>query len=703
MARGLIHRFDETSSPDDGEAQAWLGGKGASLARMTRMGLPVPEGFTLGTDVWRHVESHDALPGGLEEEIRKEVARLGDFGSSEAPLLLSVRSGGPTSMPGMLETVLNVGVNAEVGATLESAEASGARFGLDVRRRFVESYASVVLGVPQAAFDALLASRDVSTLDEGALRALLTEMDELVVHEAGEAIPDDPWAQLFAAIRGVSASWRAPRAQRYREAHGIDHADGTAVTIQRMVFGNLGPRSAAGVVYSRNPSTGEGVLYGEWLHQAQGEDVVSGRRTPRPLTKKQVRRGMDDDSLESAMPGVMAEIRATCQRLEEEYRDVVDVEITVERGRLFVLQCRQAKRTARAAARIAVEMQGEGALSRADALRRVDPASLRQLLTPRLPDPEVLSRRGLRPMARGLAASPGAASGRVVFDAAAAAAFDGSEGLVLVRAETSAEDVDTMRIVNGILTAAGGLTSHAAVVARAMGKPCVAGATSLHVDYVGRRVSAAGDGAPRAELQEGDLVTIDGARGLVYGAAVPVEPAPASPHVESILEWADEVRRVRVLAEASSPRLAIIGRSFGADGVFYDGPTEELDAVMKGGPVLVRAAGETQIADLLGRLRADTDGIVVDIADVGLARSLRGDGTVPIWSNGGTDADGFVLGDPTTLGEVPAGAPVAFRGADGGADDLTAALGGQRPSVSIVVPPLDVAIGRLFSARVTSE
>ncbi|MEZ4340133.1 MAG: PEP/pyruvate-binding domain-containing protein, partial [Sandaracinaceae bacterium] len=349
-------------------------------------------------------------------------------------------------------------------------------------------------------------------------------MEELVRHESGEGIPEDPWVQLLGSIRGVLDSWRTPRAQKYRDAQGISNDEGTAVIVQAMAFGNLDPRSGAGVVFSRNPSTGERVLFGEWLAQGQGEDVVSGRQTPAPLTVAQLRRGMDDTSLETALPQVYAELGPICDRLEAHFGDVVDIEIAVESGRLFVLQCRNAKRTARAAARIAVEMQREGVVpTRTQALRQVDPASLRQLLTPRLPDPEVLAEKGIGPIARGLAASPGAAAGRVVLDAEAARSHGDGEELILVRADTSAEDVETIRAVSGVLTSAGGLTSHAAVVARAIGKPCVTGATNLHVDYTFRQVVAKLGGQV---LREGDLVTIDGSRGLVYADAVTVEPAP---------------------------------------------------------------------------------------------------------------------------------------------------------------------------------
>ncbi|HJL20340.1 MAG TPA: PEP/pyruvate-binding domain-containing protein [Sandaracinaceae bacterium LLY-WYZ-13_1] len=721
--RGLIHRFGEPLPLDRAEAKRWLGGKGTSVAEMTRMGLPVPPGVTLSTDVWRHFDAHDALPDGLEATLREQVAWIGErvdarFGDAEAPLLLAVRSGAPTSMPGMLETVLDVGVDAAIARGL-GARYGEPRFGLDVRRRFVESYATVVLGVPRDAFDAVLGRRAVPELDARELDALLVEYERLVAHEVGEGVPDDPWAQLFGALEGVLRSWRSPRAQKYREAHGVPYDEGTGVTVQAMVYGNLGPRSGAGVAFTRNPSTGERVLFGEWLPQAQGEDVVSGRRTPRPLTSAQVRRGLEDTSLETEMPEVLAELRALCERLEQRHGDVQDVEVTIERGALWVLQCRAAKRTARAAARIAVEMVEEGMLSRAEALGRIDPPSLRQLLTPRLPDPVALAEQGLTPVARGLAASPGAATGRLVLDAAAAERQTGE--LVLVRAETSAEDVETMRTVSGILTAAGGLTSHAAVVARAMGKPCVAGATSLHVDYARRVVVARGPEGGTQELREGDTVTIDGARGLVYAAEVPVEPAPASPHVESILAWADEARRAQVWADATSPRLARVGRSFGADGVAITRAVAEPIAHLR------EAAGDGRLAAVAGADALDTtvtalrdgDALIVTPGDLARARAavserdLRVFLDLPLEALDETppSADGIVvaLEDEAAIERLAAARAhlasvraILLRGDAATAPEALAAVG-DVPTIGLVVAPLDVPIGRLRAALAVAE
>lgn len=713
-ALGLVHRFSEPLPLDGAQARRWIGGKGASLAEMTRMGLPVPPGFTLSTEVWKHAVETGALPDGLEARLREEVARLEEavgarFGDPDQPLLLAVRSGGPTSMPGMLDTVLDVGVNGAVARGL-SQRYGQPRFGRDVRRRFLESYATVVRGVPRDAFDALAGRRQIHALDENALDALLVEYERMIAHEVGEPIPDDPWAQLRGAIEGVIRSWSAPRAQKYREAHGIPDDEGTGVTVQAMVFGNLGAGSGSGVVFTRNPSTGDKALFGEWLPDAQGEDVVGGRRTPRPLTRAQIRRGMEDDSLESAMPETFATLTELAARLEERHGDAQDVEITIERGALWVLQSRSAKRSARAAARIAVEMHEEGTLGRREALSRIEPSSLRQLLTPRLPDPQQLAEQGLSPVARGLAASPGAATGQIVFDAEAAQRAAAGEELILVRAETSAEDVETMRMVHGILTAAGGLTSHAAVVARAIGKPCVTGATSLHVDYGRRTVVARSPQFAGLELPEGSVITIDGARGLVYAAAVPVEPAPASPHVETLLAWADEARVARVWARASSPRLAQVGRSFGADGIAVTDCLDVAGLVEAAGslPIALRIDDEGQLGGLADGLRAGLDCVVVRPALMERAREVGV--AVYAWVDPGTlvDADGLWIDldgpgavDALCAAELRPEMPVLLHGdAATHPEVLGWCLG--RQEVGAIVPPLDVPVGRLQTARAAS-
>ncbi len=711
---GLLHHFGDPLPLDEGQARRWLGSKGASLALMTRMGLPVPPGFTLTTEVWRAFETEGKLPAALDERLRGGLAHIAEvtglrYGDPRAPLLVAVRSGAPTSMPGMLDTVLHVGVQSDVARGL--VERYGVEgFGLDVRRRFLESYGTVVLGVPREAFDALLRGRDARGLDRPSLEQLVQEYERLMRHESGASVPDDPFEQLLASVEGVLRSWRSTRAQQYRAAHGIAEDEGSAVTIQAMVYGNLGPRSGAGVVFSRNPSTGERALFGEWLPRGQGEDVVSGRRTPSPLMRAQVRRGLEDDSLETAMPEVLATLRQLAERLEGRFGDAQDIEFAVEREQLFVLQCRAAKRTARAAARIAVELVGEGALTRTQALGRVDPVSLRQLLTPRLPDPQRLAQQGLTPVARGLAASPGAAVGRIVLDAEAASRPGAGDERILVRAETSAEDVETMRLVAGILTSAGGLTSHAAVVARAMGKPCVAGATSLHVDG-GRRVVIARSELGTTELREGDVVTIDGARGLVYAAAVPVEPAPASEHVEALLAWADELRSVRVFAEATSERLARVGMSFGADGVLAVGVrAADLRAAVGDGAIWCLPSGA--LADPTEGLVAGRDVLVLDGEDGVLRETARAAGLAVAAAVGPglplpADVDGWLvdLEDDEAIEwlralDVPAGVRVMVRGE---ASTIGVALPRLTARVTgIVVGPLDVPVGRLCSVQASA-
>ncbi|MGE0785759.1 MAG: PEP/pyruvate-binding domain-containing protein [Sandaracinaceae bacterium] len=683
----LIHSFEDPLPLDRGAAAKWLGGKGASVAQMTAMGLPVPPGFTLSTEVWRRFEATGALAPEVKAELGPRVARIeaatgARFGDPSRPLLLAVRSGAPTSMPGMLDTVLDVGVGAEVERGL--AERYGApRFARDVRRRFLESFATVVLGVPRAAVDALLAGRSLDALDDTEHAALLIAIEETIAHESGVAIPTDPEVQLVHAIEGVLRSWRGERAVRFRAAHGIDDAEGTGVTIQAMVFGNLPDRSGAGVVFSRNPSTGERALYGEWLREAQGEDVVSGRRTPHPLMKAQVRRGQPDRSLETAMPDELDVLRGLCARLEERYADAVDVEFTIEAGRVYALQCRVAKRTPRAAVRIAAEMVDEGAVDEREALARLDPGSLRHLVTPRLPDPEVLAERGASPVARGLAASPGAASGRVVLDAGAAAGWAGQD-LVLVRAETSAEDVAIMRSVAGILTAAGGLTSHAAVVARAMGKPCVAGASGLYVDYANRRVALREAGG--AILKEGDLITIDGARGLVYIGVLDVEPAIASEEVTRVLSWAEASASALVLGEANDRAHALLARRFGADGslVHVRDPDElaALRAEMEGARLFVELDPSLDDAALrrVTAILTEGDGLLVErrIEGLGLAQ----------WTAAGP---GVWRSEDGSRAIVRCGPSVA---------QTRSALDTLRVrAYALVVPPLDVPRARLVAAQ----
>jgi pyruvate,orthophosphate dikinase len=708
---GLVHHFGDPLPLDEAHARRWLGAKGASLAIMTRMGLPVPAGVTLTTDLWRlRRASGGRLPPDLPARLNQALERLGAetglrFGDARAPMLLAVRSGAPVSMPGMLDTVLDVGVTPEIAHALD-ARFGVSGFGLDVRRRFLESFGTVVLGVPRVAFDALLAGRDPRTLDVQALERLVLDYERLLHFEASLPLPADPFEQLLSAIDAVLASWDSPRAQQYRAAHGIGD-EGTAITLQWMVFGNLPEGSGAGVVFSRNPSTGEPSLLGEWLPRSQGEDIVSGRRTPSPILRAQVRRGQDDDSLERVMPREFEHLRRLTARLEARFGDMQDIEFAIQQGELFVLQCRAAKRTARAAARVAVDMVGEGAITRSEALARVEPASLRQLLTPRLPDPQVLAGEGTKPFARGLAASPGAAVGRVALDGDAARAYSASD-CILVRAETSAEDVATMRGVAGVLTAAGGLTSHAAVVARAMGKPCVAGATSLHVDYV-RRVVVGHSELGAVELREGDLITIDGTRGLVYAEAVTVEPSPASEHVVELLRWADSQRTVRVLAAATSERLARDGLSFGADGLYASGVAVEALRAIAGDRPLWWRASRDEVAAALEHLVPGRDVVVCPDADQALLAAAAGRGldvAVETSVEGITTTSGPWVVEVREMGalreleslEVMGGPSLVLRGELAAAEAALVAIS-RWPHAAIVVPPLDVPLARLRASQ----
>src|SRR5881296_2462731 len=477
-----------------------LGGKGAGLAEMSRIGLPVPPGFTITTEAClEYYRRSRQFPAGLMDEVRQKMHLLEErtgkrFGDATKPLLVSVRSGAKFSMPGMMDTVLNLGLNK---TTVEGlARASGdARFAYDSYRRFMQMFGNVVLGLKHELFeDILLAAKRArgvtqdTELSAGDLGALTEEYRRLVRERAGQAFPEDPWQQLEMAIHAVFESWNNPRAITYRNFNKIPDDLGTAVNVQAMVFGNLGPTSGTGVGFTRNPATGERVFYGEFLTNAQGEDVVAGVRTPRPI-----------DELASEMPDAYRQLRDITARLERHYRDVQDFEFTIQEGTLYLLQTRTGKRTAQAAIRVAVDMVNEGLITREEAVMRVEPATLDQLLHPRL-DP----RAKLRVIATGLAASPGAAVGRVVLDADAAAARGRKEKVILVRKETTPDDIHGMDAAQGILTATGGLTSHAAVVARGMGKPCVCGASELQLDERSRSFVVDG-----VTIREGDWISID--------------------------------------------------------------------------------------------------------------------------------------------------------------------------------------------------
>jgi len=548
-----------------------LGGKGANLAEMSSLGLPVPPGFTITTEACNtYFEKKQAYPDGLREEVEKALAEVGRivgrrFGDRKNSLLVSVRSGARASMPGMMDTVLNLGLNDETVKAL--AEESGdERFAYDSYRRFIQMYSDVVLGVDHGNFEEILEDEkaklghDLDTeLSATEWRAVIDLYKAKVKEELGEPFPQEPQAQLWGAIGAVFSSWMNQRAITYRRLHDIPESWGTAVNVQAMVFGNLGDDSATGVAFTRNPSTGDNQLYGEFLVNAQGEDVVAGIRTPQNITEAaRQAAGSDKPSLEKVMPDAFASFVDISSRLESHYRDMQDLEFTIERGKLWMLQTRNGKRTARAAMKIAVDMAAEGLISKEEAVQRVEPASLDQLLHPTI-DPN--AKRNV--IGVGLPASPGAATGEIVFssEVAEAAKKEGRK-VILVRVETSPEDIHGMHAAEGILTTRGGMTSHAAVVARGMGKPCVSGAGSLRVDYRKGELIAAG-----ATMREGDLITIDGGNGQVLKGEVAMLQPELSGDFAAIMEWADQIRRMKVRTNAETPTDARTARSFGAEGI----------------------------------------------------------------------------------------------------------------------------------------
>ena len=548
-----------------------LGGKGAGLAEMAHLGLPVPPGFTITTEVCTYFyENGKNYPKDLRSQVEAALLEVGrvtgkKFGDGSNPLLVSVRSGGRASMPGMMDTVLNLGLNDTTVAAL--AEKSGdRRFAFDSYRRFITMYADVVLGIAHHCFEEILdehKERSGYTLDTD-LEAddweqVVRLFKERVEKESGKPFPQDPHAQLWGAIGAVFGSWMNQRAMTYRRLHNIPESWGTAVNVQAMVFGNMGETSATGVAFTRNPSTGEKKLYGEFLINAQGEDVVAGIRTPQEITEAaREASGSEKPSMEGALPQAFAELKRIEAILEKHYRDMQDLEFTVEQGKLWMLQTRNGKRTAKAAIRIAVELAQERLISRGEAVMRVDPAALDQLLHPTI-DPA--AERVV--IATGLPASPGAACGEIVFSSEDAELLK-SQGhkVILVRVETSPEDIHGMHAAEGILTTRGGMTSHAAVVARGMGKPCVAGAGTLRVDYRAQTMSAGG-----TTLKKGDTLTIDGSTGQILAGEVPMREPALAGEFGTLMKWADAARKLKVRANADTPADARSAIRFGAEGI----------------------------------------------------------------------------------------------------------------------------------------
>ena len=568
IAGRRVYLFGAGKADGSADLRALLGGKGANLAEMANLGLPVPPGFTITTQVCAAYNAGGRiLPGDLKAEVEAALAEVGRsvgarFGDPSQPLLVSVRSGARASMPGMLDTILNLGLNKETVHGL-AARSGNPRFAYDSYRRFIQMYGNVVLGVEHGVFETILDDHknlnghsldtDLGAEDwQEVVRRYLLAVEE----QTGKPFPQDTTEQLWGAIAAVFGSWDNDRAKTYRRLHGIPDSWGTAVNVQAMVFGNLGPSSATGVGFTRNPSTGAHEIYGEFLINAQGEDVVAGIRTPQSLTEAAAAR--KGESFEALMPAAFAELTRVFSALESRYRDMQDVEFTVQEGKLWMLQTRSGKRTVRASLKIAADLVAEGLIDREEAVARIDAARLDQLLHPTI-DPAAER----RVLATGLPASPGAASGEIVFDADEAQALkaQGKE-VILVRAETSPEDIHGMHAAAGILTARGGMTSHAAVVARGMGRPCVCGAGALRIDVKAGTMTVAG-----RTFAKRTVITIDGTKGEVLEGRVKMRQPELSGDFATLMGWADKARRLGVRANADTPREASQAREFGAEGI----------------------------------------------------------------------------------------------------------------------------------------
>jgi pyruvate, orthophosphate dikinase len=586
MNKKYVYLFADGQAEGTGKMKDLLGGKGAGLAEMTNAGLPVPPGFTITTEACTaYYAAEEKFPEGMLDEARAALERVEQatgkkFGGAENPLLVSVRSGAKFSMPGMMDTVLNLGLNDETREAL-SRLTGNERFSYDAYRRFIQLFGKIVLGIDSEKFDhkfdehkKKLGVTEDTQVGAETLSLLIQDYKAIVKKETGKDFPTDPRKQLELAIRAVFASWNGRRARDYRRIHKISDDLGTAVNVQAMVFGNMGEDSGTGVAFTRDVATGEKILYGEFLQNAQGEDVVAGIRTPKKIAE-----------LKGVMPEVYDQFQQVATRLENHYKDVQDLEFTIERGKLYMLQTRVAKRTGAAAVRIAVEMAGEGVIDRATAVQRVEPAQLDQLLHPMI-DPKA----SVNVIAIGLPASPGAASGKVVFDPdhAEEEAKKG-EKVILVRIETSPEDFHGMVAAQAILTARGGMTSHAAVVARGMGKCCVAGCSDLNIDYAAKQFAANG-----VTVKEGDWITLDGSTGRVILGQIPLIAPEVSGDFKTFMVWVNEYRKLGMRANADTPRDAAVAREFGAEGIglcrtehmFFEG--DRIDSVRQ----MILSSGE---------------------------------------------------------------------------------------------------------------
>ncbi|MFZ4069898.1 MAG: pyruvate, phosphate dikinase [Caulobacterales bacterium] len=611
----MVYGFGGGAADGDASLKNLLGGKGANLAEMCALGLPVPPGFTITTPVCNaYYANGKKYPDGLEAAVDAALAKVEaitgkKFGDPSAPLLVSVRSGARASMPGMMDTVLNLGLNDETAEGL--AQLSGdRRFAYDSYRRFIQMYSNVVLNLDHGTFEEILGSykeQNDKTLDTDMAaedwEKIVAKFKAAVADELGKPFPADPKEQLWGAIGAVFKSWMNERAKVYRRLHDIPESWGTAVNVQAMVFGNMGETSATGVAFTRDPSTGRKIFYGEYLINAQGEDVVAGIRTPKPITKlAREEMGEGGLSMEEALPDVYGQLVAVYQRLESHYRDMQDIEFTVERGTLYMLQTRNGKRTAKAALKIAVDMANEGLITRDEAILRIDPGALDQLLHPTIAPDYQRDVLGV-----GLPASPGAAVGKVVFDSDEAELLAAAgEDVILVRDETSPEDIHGMHAARAILTARGGMTSHAAVVARGMGRPCVCGATSIRIEEKVGRFLVMG-----RVVKAGDIITVDGSSGQVLmGAAKMVQPELTG-EFATLMSWADGLRSLKVRTNAETPADVKVAREFGAEGIglcrtehmFFD--EERISAVREMILAETTAGRVAALAKLLPFQRAD--------------------------------------------------------------------------------------------------
>jgi pyruvate,orthophosphate dikinase len=602
MNKKYVYLFADGQAEGTGKMKDLLGGKGAGLAEMTNAGLPVPPGFTITTEACTaYYSAGEKFPEGMFAEAQSALEKVEQatgkkFGGSENPLLVSVRSGAKFSMPGMMDTVLNLGLNDETREALARLTGNE-RFSYDAYRRFIQLFGKIVLGIDSEKFDhkfdehkKKLGVTEDTQVGAETLAELIQDYKAIVKKETGKEFPTDPRKQLELAIKAVFASWNGRRARDYRRIHKISDDLGTAVNVQAMVFGNMGEDSGTGVAFTRDVATGEKILYGEFLQNAQGEDVVAGIRTPKKIAE-----------LKGVMPEVYDQFQQVATRLENHYKDVQDLEFTIERGKLYMLQTRVAKRTGAAAVRIAVEMVGEGIIDRATAVQRVEPGQLDQLLHPMI-DPKA----PVNVIAIGLPASPGAASGTVVFDPdhAEEEAKKG-EKVILVRIETSPEDFHGMVAAQAILTARGGMTSHAAVVARGMGKCCVAGCSDLNIDYAAKQFTANG-----VTIKEGDWITLDGSTGRVILGQIPLIAPEVSGNFRKLMEWVNEYRKLGVRANADTPRDATVAREFGAQGIglcrtehmFFEG--DRIDSVRQ----MILSSGEYKALEVqLNAAKADLE------------------------------------------------------------------------------------------------